>query len=371
MNTRSQREKVIEIALHIVVWSYIFSSPLFTHPQDNINWERVAVRTLFSSALFLTFYLNYFWFIPRFFLQKRFKTFFLSNLATLLLLSGGVETIFHLHLMAHLGLHVPREHHPGLSHPANRSTGLPIIFFIRNMLTFAFAWGAAMAVRLSLRWYNLDRMQTEAELGRTAAELLNLKSQISPHFLLNTLNNIYALTAFDITRAQTAILELSRMLRYQLYEEQETRVSLQKEAEFLLNYIALMKLRLARHVEVDANFSAQDFAGLYVAPHIFISLVENAFKHGVSPTQPSFIHVSLTHKDEQITFCCHNSNFPKNQDDKSPGGIGLKQVERLLQLYYPNGYYWQHGTNTEQTAYRSTITLKADNSLLSPPSKPQ
>lgn len=361
MSNRISNRQIIELVLHVVVWSYIFTAPLFTHPQDSVNVERLAMRTLFSLALFLTFYLNYFWFIPRYFWQRRFRLFVLSNLVALVLLSSSVETVLHFHMLNYIGLHSASAHNVSKEFRGEMSPGIMIVLFIRNILTFAFAWGAAMAVRLSVRWHDNERARNAAELGRTEAELVNLKSQISPHFLLNTLNNIYALTAFDTTRAQKAILELSKMLRYQLYEELGSRVSLQKEAEFLHNYIALMQLRLTRHVEVVADFNPNDFQGLSIAPHIFISLVENAFKHGISPTRESYIHISLINEDGQITFLCRNSNFPKTHENKTPGGIGLQQVERRLQLSYPNTYTWEYGITPDEHEYFSRIVLQADN----------
>jgi two-component system sensor len=360
MSKRFSSRQLIEIVLHVVVWGYIFTAPLFTQPQDNINVERLAMRTLFSLALFLTFYLNYFWFIPAYFWRRRFRLFVLSNLVALVMLSSGIETVLHFHLLDYIGLHSPLAHPHPRGEEGGFLTGITVVLFIRNVLTFAFAWGAAMAVRLSVRWHDNERARNEAELGRTEAELLNLKSQISPHFLLNTLNNIYALTAFDTTSAQKAILELSKMLRYQLYKELGSRVSLQKEAEFLHNYIALMQLRISGQVEVVADFNPDDFQGLSIAPHIFISLVENAFKHGISPTKESYIHISLNNDNGLITFLCRNSNFPQKRDDKKSGGIGLQQVERRLQLSYPNAYTWEYGTTPDELEYFSHIEFRAE-----------
>lgn len=153
-------------------------------------------------------------------------------------------------------------------------------------------------------------------------------------------------------------MELSRLLRYMLYENQSDRVSLSKEIEFLRNYIALMKLRINDDVDVRVEFEVSDNKEIVVAPLIFISLVENAFKHGISPTEHSFIHINLKADHEHLRFYCANSNFPKNKmTDKAPGGIGLKQVASRLELSYPGRYKWTSGISDDEKEYRSEILL--------------
>jgi LytS/YehU family sensor histidine kinase len=187
--------------------------------------------------------------------------------------------------------------------------------------------------------------------------LKNLKNQISPHFLLNTLNNIYALTTFDTERAQHAILELGKLLRYLLYDNQVERVPLSKEVEFLRNYIELMRLRIGKNVDLQVDLDIPQDREVNIAPLLFISLVENAFKHGISATHPSFIHIALSvDAADTIIFDCRNSNFPKTADDKSGGGIGLQQVRRRLDLAYPEQYIWNNGVDND--VYFSHIEIK-------------
>jgi hypothetical protein len=199
--------------------------------------------------------------------------------------------------------------------------------------------------------------RSKAELERAEAELQSLKSQISPHFLLNTLNNIYALTAIDSVKAQAALLELSKMLRYQLYEEFGSRVSVEREVEFLQNYVALMRLRLNQNVEVTTDFHLVPHKEMNVAPHIFISLVENAFKHGVSTTAPSHVHLRLDCDGQRLNFDCRNSYFPQHKLPSTSGGIGLRLVKSRLELSYPNTHTWEHGIDINRKEYFSRITL--------------
>ena len=176
------------------------------------------------------------------------------------------------------------------------------------------------------------------ENARSEAELQNLKSQLNPHFLFNTLNNIYSLIAIDPDRAQFAVHDLSRLLRHVLYEDNQKFVSLDHELNFMKSYIELMSLRLSGNVELKVDLP-DDGKGVLVAPLLFITLIENAFKHGVSPTEPSFIHIRFSWL-ENSGICCYieNSYFPKKEIDRSGSGIGLENLKKRLDLLYPGKY---------------------------------
>jgi LytS/YehU family sensor histidine kinase len=233
-----------------------------------------------------------------------------------------------------------------------------ISYIIRNSLNLAIFAGGATALAIARRWVTTDQKLKEAEAARAQAELSNLRNQINPHFLLNTLNNIYALTAFDTPKAQEAIQELSKMLRHILYDYQQPTVSLNDEIAFLQNYVNLMRIRLPLTVDIKFNAPTPN-TQIKVAPMIFISLVENAFKHGVSPSESSFIHITIEADEKQIICDIQNSNHPKTSTDNSGHGIGLMQVERRLELSYPDHYEWQHGP-TSDDLYQSRIVIKLD-----------
>lgn len=345
-------ESTVGIIVHVTAWFYIFASPFFfSHRGDNFDWAHYWRGLVFPVATCLVFYINYFWLVPRYILQHKYNMFLLVNLLLLLVVTCCVEY--------HILLSMP-------SPPPARPRGMQmhrfpkVAFVVRGVCTYVFSIIMAAAIRLSVQWRKAENARREAELGRTEAELRNLKNQISPHFLLNTLNNIYALTAIDGEKARQAILELSRMLRFLLYENQASAISLQKEADFLNTYIELMRLRVAKDVDVRFNVdipSGEDCPE--VAPLIFISLVENAFKHGISPVKPSFIHISLTadKEDGTIRFTVSNSNYPKSQQDKSGSGIGLQQVSRRLHLSYPHQHVWYHGPSPDGETYLSSILI--------------
>ena len=185
----------------------------------------------------------------------------------------------------------------------------------------------------------------------------NLRNQLNPHFLLNTLNNIYALIAFDTDKAQAAVQELSRLLRHVLYDNQQNFVPLGKEMDFIRNYIELMRIRLSSNVTVETAISIRPDSRTEIAPLIFISLIENAFKHGISPTEPSYIRIHFSESEQEVRCEIYNSYHPKNEADKSGSGIGLEQVRKRLELTYPGRYNWEHGVSEDNTEYRSVLVI--------------
>lgn len=358
LTAKSKIERSIEILAHVLTWSYIFLSPLlFKRSNEPIDWPRFMHESFLPLATCIAFYVDYFALIPRFVLKEsKWKWFIVANLIMFAIYQTAVE------IQASIIFPNPPESPEDFAkaQEAIHTFGFPppkIVFIMRGFLTFVFAVGVSVTLRLSMKWKQSEKARAEAELGRSQAELKNLKNQINPHFLLNTLNNIYALTAFDQAKAQEAIMELSRLLRYMLYENQTDRVGLNKEIEFLESYIALMRLRIYNKVEVKVNFDVPQDEDIPVAPLIFISLVENAFKHGVSSTEKSYIHISLKANRHLLRFVCANSNFPKTEADKSPGGIGLMQVANRLEYSYPGRYTWTSGVTNDGKEFRSEIVI--------------
>ena len=233
------------------------------------------------------------------------------------------------------------------------------LFWARDAFSMVLTVGLSAAIRLSKRWVKAEDARREAEKSRAEAELKNLRNQLNPHFLLNTLNNIYALIAFDAEKAQQAVQDLSRLLRHLLYDNSQDFIPLNRETEFLRNYVALMKIRLAANVDLQFSIDVPAENSIRIAPLIFISLLENAFKHGVSTIKPSFIHIRIYCPHEGF-LTCHiaNSYFPKQRNDISGSGIGLEQVQKRLDLTYPGKYQWTKGPDESLTVYQSILTLQ-------------
>ncbi len=195
--------------------------------------------------------------------------------------------------------------------------------------------GFNIAVKLMFKSLRDEEMMKELERHNLQSELEYLKYQINPHFFMNTLNNIHALVDLDSEKAKTSILELSKMMRYVLYESSNKTVSLSREIKFLINYIELMRLRYTDKVSIEVSMPGE-LPNIEVPPLLFISFIENAFKHGVSYQKDSFIHVCMQVEDQQLLFQCSNSNWKKG--DGKHCGIGLENIRKRLRLLYGEDY---------------------------------
>ena len=292
------------ILIHVAVWLVLLLSPLtiIRHDED-ISLLKYVMLSMSPVLLMLVFYLNYLYIIPHYYFRGDRKGYRVIN--AVLVICLGVFIHYWLTFTHSFFTGKPAHVHHAL---AILETGF---FIVRDILSFVVAVAIATAIRLAERWHHNEEARLAAEAARTDAELRNLRSQINPHFLLNTLNNIYALTAIDQQRAQDAIQQLSKMLRHMLYDNQKADVALEDEVQFLENYVSLMKIRLPQ--TVDVTFTKEiTCPNVRIAPLIFISLVENAFKHGISPTEPSFVHISISAATPPCVICdIKNSNHPK------------------------------------------------------------
>jgi sensor histidine kinase YesM len=329
---------------HLAFWAFLFLSPLTYWRGTGFNFVHYLMTCMQPLVVIVVFYLNYLVLAPKLFVSGKHRYDLLINVV--LLVSLG--TLLHYWMDFTNQLFIPGY--------KDQDTVGTVTYIARDVLNLAIFAGGATSLALARRWFTADQKLKEAEAAHATAELRNLRSQINPHFLLNTLNNIYALTAFDTPKAQEAIQELSKMLRHILYDYQQTTVSLADEIEFLRNYVNLMRIRLQQSVDVQFNISTLN-TSVEIAPLLFISLVENAFKHGVSPSEPSFIHIFMESDEHKIVCDIQNSNHPKTANDNSGHGIGLRNVQRRLDLYYPGHYEWVHGPTADGTVFQSRITI--------------
>ena len=340
------RLKSFEIYIHLISWLLMFIFPLFLSDRSgNINWEHYYRHVVVTMGYCTIFYINYLYLIHKFWFNNRGILFTIINVLLLILLSGGIHYI--------QGWLYPRPEfiRPEYMHrPPRFLFHLPMVFVVV----------LSMIIRISQQWHEMRDKLIEAEREKSETELTNLKNQLNPHFLLNTLNNIYALININGTKAQEAVHELSKLLRYMLYDNETAYVPLAKELDFIYNYVSLMRIRLANSVEVSLKLDAGP-REICISPLIFISLIENAFKHGISPTQHSFISISIQgSKDGKVTCEIMNSNHPKTSADKSGSGIGLEQVSRRLELLYPNKYEWHKGISSDGSTYTSILIIQTE-----------
>lgn len=372
----------------------LIMSTMFLGPHESLTWRSYLMHCMMPAVVVAVFWINYLWLMPM--LQEsggRYKV-YLYNLL-IIIVGCTFLTFWHekefqnRHVTWHkeqiVERHPPfrperfdedRHDHKDFGNAGDREEGkmrhhemerrnrhglinnINVLASLRDSVNFLFAIFVAYAIRSRQHIVSLKQKRQEAETAQRDAELRSLRNQISPHFLLNTLNNIYALTNIDTERARDAIMQLSKMLRHMLYDNQSEMVTLQSEVEFIRAYVDLMRLRLAQNVKVETLFKINTDKNTIVAPLLFISLVENAFKHGVSATENCIIKIQLVENEDGSIICdITNSNNPKTSRDCSGHGVGLQLVQKRLDIMYPDRYSWIKGVGADGM-YHSVIHLK-------------
>lgn len=206
---------------------------------------------------------------------------------------------------------------------------------IINTVMVVLLLGMNLGVKL---YFKSERDAKEMQLlekQNLEQQLEYLKYQINPHFFMNTLNNIHALVDIDSEKAKSTILELSKLMRYVLYEGAKSSVPLAREVAFLHHYVTLMRLRYTDKVQIHIDIP-ETIPDHSVPPMLFITFVENAFKHGVSYKSPSYINMAMRFEGERVQFACVNSKHAESTQEQ--GGVGLANVKKRLQLIYGDNY---------------------------------
>ena len=344
------KKRPLQFLIHIIVWGIVALFPLiFMFSEGERNLIRFLDFSLPIVFLMVVYYTNYFLIISRYLFKRKVWQFFLVNLllfaVCLLILNLIKQTYFDAYIIKMGAQH----------HQPPRAKMREILLF-RDIFSMSMTVGLATAIKMTTQWYQSQAEQKELEKLHIESELSNLKHQLNPHFLFNTLNNIYSLIAINQENAQNAVHQLSNLIRYVLYDSDHSRVPLSKDLNFTANYIKLMSLRMPAHVVLDTEIM-EDKEGVMIAPLLFISLVENAFKHGISPTEPSRISIRINMPDEKEVLCrVENSNFPKTESDISGSGIGLSNLKKRLELLYPSAFELK--TDDKGEKYTTILRIK-------------
>ena len=281
---------------------------------------------------FLVYTINYCVLVPLVLFSSRKKYFYLINSALILFLiaipvikSGFIPE-------------VPQEVRDAF--PNAKFLWIAIGGVVLKIIFYAVMVAMPVGLKYVMRW-NDEKHKMEEERRRNAeAELTWLKNQLNPHFLFNTLNNISSLTQIDADKAQESIGQFSELLRYALYESNVKKVKLTDETEFMKNYINLMSLRCNEMTLVETRFDSFD-ESLTISPLLFISLIENAFKHGISSHKDSFVKIDMGLDGNDLVFSCENSIHERASENRSGSGIGLENMLRRLDLLYPDAYTYR------------------------------
>jgi two-component system LytT family sensor kinase len=283
------------------------------------------------------FYLNYLVYIPNYLNRKYYKKYVFVLLFTIIaigFLKYGLGTVFHQHI---------------LTGRNGRVISFTSYFISACFTTIVFSL-LSLLLHFTVDWFLNERIQRDLENQRLTAELALLKSQINPHFLFNSLNSIYSLAYQRANNTPEAILKLSEIMRYMLYECNDNKVDLANELQYLQNFIDLQKIRFGENSYV--SFQVEGIiTNQQIVPLLLISFIENAFKHGVANDPLAPIKLKITVDDGHLQFYMHNKKHLHNRD--ASGGIGLNNVKRRLKLLYPNQYH----LNINDTADTYTCEL--------------
>jgi hypothetical protein len=360
------------VSIHIIIWLLIFLTNLIFLKNYVINFD-LRFHILTWIVFIALFYINYSILIPYFLLRKRITTFIFLALACL---SGAY--LINKSIAENQFVTVFRQIHnadqknppgqdslnpgpPGFGGPPpsfNRElmkrpefdrmlkNGKPfrhrpdfgrLIFPVSGLLLLFFA---SISTRVFLRFRDDGKKKDELEKERIATELVYLKQQINPHFLFNTLNNLYAISIKNPEITPGAILKVSSILRYTLYKTENVPAFLKDEIEIINAYIDFQKLRSKNNLPIE--YDLQGEVGEHkIEPFILLPLVENAFKYGMADLNNSFIRILFTIKPGKLLFNIENKKSQQAVSDPEHSGIGLKNIQRRLDLVYPDNHIFR------------------------------
>ena len=227
---------------------------------------------------------------------------------------------------------------------------------ILAIIVLILMFGANLGIKSYFRSRDDRKRLEKLERENLAQQLEYLRYQINPHFFMNTLNNIHALVDINPEQAKDTILELSKMMRFVLYEGNKQGVPLSRELDFIRHYVALMQLRYTNKVKITLDLP-QSTSDRQIPPLILITFIENAFKHGISYQHPSFIEVSVSEHDDAMHFTCRNSKGEKPNEEK--GGVGLANIRKRLNLLYGRDYALRIKNDADSYSVELSLPLKS------------
>lgn len=350
----------IEIILHIFAWLFVFLLP------QAVGFNETGRRHLMHFLLMLggplsmgfTFYANYLWLIPKYYTQAWGTTALKKRLSfvqwNILLITFSLT--FHLCWIAFLPKFFPSDElfsHCLVLETITNTSSAQFFMFVRSLIMLLLSMGLAIFIRLG-------KTTHKAQEERIRAEKKLILSQISPHFLLNTLNNIYALVQIDTQRAREHIHRLSKLLSYVLYETQLETTTLQQEANFIIQYIELIKLRVGPNVTINYHIHLTDMGEAKIPPMLLHPLIENGFKHGITNEAPCHISLNLSAKANVIRLEIRNSNNPKAQNERHVEGLGIHLTKQRLEAQFAKNYLLNMQVTPDGKEYHTRLIIRLE-----------
>ena len=345
------KQAIGENLLYVMVWSAIILVPVLNSQmmsEMHINLENVLIAWRQIAPYLIIFVIHNSFLAPRYMLRRKYGKYLILNIAL-------ITTVFFLVDLyeEHLLRVMPEQPDPETI-DSYRKVSFSNLEIYWNIVLGFFMTGANTGIKLIYQSMRDEQKMEALQRQNLQAEMDYLKYQINPHFFMNTLNNIHALNDNDAESAKSAVIELSKMMRCVLYESGRELISLNRDVQFLRNYIELMRIRYTDDVDIRVEYPGNLPEQVTIPPLLLIVFVENAFKHGVSYNHPSFIRIRIDYADGKVAATIENSRHAA-PDKRHETGIGLENVRKRLALIYG-----EKGFSMEILEAEKTYTVKLE-----------
>jgi len=363
--TKNNNLKTTEVVLLVLVWMVLIASPVLFKDDDTFYWQDMLRPLETIIPLFIIFLVNRFVLVPLLLLKKRSLLYLISVLGLIAVFTLGSYFFSPKPFGNRPQIEMNNQRRQPPPHLQRPDRGFPppveprrqgpvppfANLLIFSILLVGFDTGLMTAFRLS----KAEKERAKLEKENVETQLAFLRNQVSPHFFMNTLNNIHALIDHDSEEAKESIIRLSKLMRHLLYDSEIGKIPIHKEIDFIKNYVDLMKLRYSDKVKIKLDVQAH-LPDKSIPPLLFTSFVENAFKHGISYQHPSFIDVTFSNTAENLIFEVKNS-MPNIEKETEPSGIGIENSRKRLDLIYGDNYSLKIEDTNDEYYVRLTIPL--------------
>jgi two-component sensor histidine kinase len=329
--------RITEFLLIILVWIVLIAAPLLLNYNSYTNWLQTITPIEVILPLVITFIVNRFILVPNFLFKKR-TTIYLA-IVTLMIATVTATSYYYNDII--INITPSSQNEPNFMHMPHQEFSPSSIFgppmggqlgndmarpnmppFINVLIFSVLLVGFDTGLRTSYRFMEAEKEKSQLEVKNVQSQLAFLRNQVSPHFFMNTLNNIHSLIDIDTEEAKESVIQLSKLMRHLLYDSEIDHIDIEKELNFIANYVELMRLRCSNKVKINFN-QPKHIPAKKIPPLLFTSYIENAFKHGISYREKSYIYITVLCTNEVFILEVENTNHAKVSDKKS-SGIGIE-----------------------------------------------
>ncbi|WP_411029277.1 sensor histidine kinase [Spongiimicrobium sp. 3-5] len=335
------QKSVVQLLIHIFFWSLFYA--LWLYPamlQLRVLPTDLVARLLTATVLF---YINFFYLVPKLLMKKSISHYLLVSVLLIILITFAIN----------ISVSPTFPEAPHIRRPFGGKNLWYMRLFI-SMVVMAIPYTIGTLLRIYMEWKKNENLRKIVENEKVYSELQFLKTQLNPHFLFNSLNAIYALSVKKSPDTSQAIVNLSELMRYMLYEADKDVVPLAKELEYIKSYVQLQRLRLSDSENVTLNISGQE-KDKTIPPLLFISFIENAFKYGTDYEGKTDVKINLFISNESIHITVVNKVGVYKEPSKN-SGVGLKNVRNRLELLYPFAH--ELIVKNDEKTYSVDLTLR-------------